>query len=415
MLRHSRRLGLKRFIFASSLTVSKFVDPNTILTEKTPADATFPYAVSKAKGEEMVQEASRYFPTLSVRLAAIFDDWCHYCPLDATLRKWLSSDWDCHILVGKGQAAVPYLHISNLIRFFSSVMMRTESLPETDILIASPKGCTTHEELFRSATRYSYFQSVNPLFFPCFLARIGIVQRNLWGGVKGCRPFEQLWMLKYIDKQMQVDPTYTRSVLRCAPNPRYHILRRLPFLITNLKRMPDEWKHVNRPHKYDPILVKQNLQVYHSLAALKSQIIHRVADRLSDPVMGSKFLHYRELPSEELRKRIERLYQMLETDIRTGDRTNLLDYTHLLALDRIHEGFPLIEVCTALETTAEYLVDALREKSKLVHFEQRIQEEVAMTIQMAVDEIIDTYECRNLGGDSCLAHEEDYAVDRIQV
>ncbi len=65
---------------------------------------------------------------------------------------------------------------------------------------------------------------------------------------------------------------------------------------------------------------------------------------------------------------------MLEPDIRTGDRPNLLDYAHHVALDRIDEGFPLVEVCATLRTTANYLDEVLQAEIELGNFEQRIQD-----------------------------------------
>ena len=217
VLNYSRGLNLKRFIFASSLTVSQFDRGSTVLNEDSPADATFPYAVSKAAGEEMMRKYSEYFPTISVRFAAIFSDWCQYSPLHVFMTKWLSNDWDHHILVGKGRSAIPYLHINNLIRFFNSVMLRTEELPRHCLLIASTQGCTSHEDLFNVAMHYNHFDQVKPLFLPKWVARVGIVQRDLWGRVKRQRPFERFWMLEYVDARMEIDRSKTAALLKCAP------------------------------------------------------------------------------------------------------------------------------------------------------------------------------------------------------
>ena len=40
----SKLLGIKRFIFSSSLAACKFPSHNNVLTEKSPIDADFPYA-----------------------------------------------------------------------------------------------------------------------------------------------------------------------------------------------------------------------------------------------------------------------------------------------------------------------------------------------------------------------------------
>ncbi|MCP4145983.1 MAG: NAD(P)-dependent oxidoreductase [bacterium] len=392
ILKYSKCLNLKRFIFASSLTVSKFTKPGTVIDENSPADATVPYAVSKIKGEKMVEEFSSFFPTTIVRLAAIFSDWCQYSPLHAFLTKWLSDDWDHKFIVGKGETAIPYFHISNLMRFFMSLISKTERLPQYSLLIASSVGCTSHNELFTMAMRYNRFKKIEPTSCPKWVARIGVIQRNLWGGIKHAKPFERYWMLRYIDTRMVINPEKTRTLMGCSPNPRYHILRRLPFLIANLKRVPHEWHHLNQHFPYDQVQEKENLKIYRTMLKMKNSIVDEISDVLQLDENAEKFKTYQSLTPGTLRIRVNLLYSFLEKDILMGNRSNVLDYAHTLALDRFKEGFSLNEVCDAVQTTADVVMKMLLAQPELRFTEQRIQSEVLMTLQMAIDEITDTYE-----------------------
>lgn len=392
VLKHSRGLNLKRFIFGSSLTVSRFDKPGTVLNEESPADATFPYAVSKARGEEFMREYSSEFPTLTVRFAAIFSDWCQYTPLHTFLSKWLSSDWDRRILVGKGLSAIPYLHINDLLHFFNSVMLRSDELPSYSLLIASTEGCISHHDLFTFSMHYNHFNRVKPVFVPKWLARIGVVQRDLWGRLKRQRPFERFWMVDYVDTRMVIDPTRTFEMLKYTPNPRYHILRRLPFLIANMKRIPHEWHYINQHFPYDPIREKKNLALYRSMWKLKESVVDEAVRLLMQPENRERFKTYHALKPSILRQRVNLIYSFLEKDILVGDHSIVLDYAHLLALDRRQEGFEADEVCGAIQTTAEVVVRQLLAQSELKYTEQQIQDEVMLTLQMAIDEIIDTFE-----------------------
>ena len=62
ILKYAAELNIKRFIFASSLTVSAFGKQGPVLNENSPADASFPYAKSKKKGEKLVKKYSKKFP-----------------------------------------------------------------------------------------------------------------------------------------------------------------------------------------------------------------------------------------------------------------------------------------------------------------------------------------------------------------
>ena len=54
-------------------------------------------------------------------------------------------------------------------------------------------------------------------------------------------------MARYIDLEMTIDASRTRASLGWAPRPRLELLRRLPFLIENLKTDPLEWNRGTAP------------------------------------------------------------------------------------------------------------------------------------------------------------------------
>jgi nucleoside-diphosphate-sugar epimerase len=56
ILKYAQHLNIKRFIFASSLTVSDFGTDGPVLNEKSPPNANFPYALSKKEGEKLVRK-----------------------------------------------------------------------------------------------------------------------------------------------------------------------------------------------------------------------------------------------------------------------------------------------------------------------------------------------------------------------
>ncbi len=87
----SQNLGLRRFVFASSLAACPFPALGSAITEHTLPDAKNPYARSKRAGESMVRVFSDSFPTCIVRFAALYSDWCEYPPLFNFLSNWLST------------------------------------------------------------------------------------------------------------------------------------------------------------------------------------------------------------------------------------------------------------------------------------------------------------------------------------
>ncbi|MCK5032192.1 MAG: NAD(P)-dependent oxidoreductase [Calditrichia bacterium] len=392
ILENSKILRLKRFIFASSLTVTEFCNPNVVINEDSPTDAKFPYALSKKEAEIFIKDYSSEFPCTIIRQAAIYSDWCEYMPLYSFLSTWLSAKWNCRVLGGKGDSAIPYLHINELCKLFLLIIKQTEQLPIFNILIASPDNSESHKELFKIAVGYNYFQSIKPFYVPKFLAYAGIIVRYQWGRIIGKLPFERFWMAKYIDHKMRVDASNTRKILSWIPIARYDIKRRLLFIIANMKNNPFEWKYKNETAPVYAIKERQYLKIYECMIKLKDQIINEIFARMSSQKNTYLFETYQHLEIDKLINRIEYLYNMLENGMRTGDRTNILEYGSYMAGERFIEGFKSVEVIRAIELTAEITIDSLMSQSELEGMEQRIHDEIMVTLQMVIDKIEDTYE-----------------------
>ena len=238
VLKLAQELGLKRFIFVSSVAACSFPPEGGALDETSPPDGRHKYAWSKKQGEQMVRSSAHEVPSCIVRLAAVYSDWCEYPPLYVFLNTWLGHSPKSNILAGQGESSVPYIHIRDLVSFFRQVLRQHEKLNPGEVLIASSQGSTTHKALFAQATRYYYGQVKRPILLPRFLCGIGLCLTYLWGRLTGNPPFERPWMYRYINLQLNVDSSRTCLRLDWSPDSRYLIERRLPFLVERLKSEP---------------------------------------------------------------------------------------------------------------------------------------------------------------------------------
>jgi nucleoside-diphosphate-sugar epimerase len=162
------------------------------------------------------------------------------------LKYWLSENkLMSRTLVGRGESALPYIHIKDAIKAFLRIMKISDTLPRLTIFIASPQGSVSQNELFKTATRYYYWHEIKPFRVPKLLAFIGLVIISLFGRLSGKDTLEQPWMTKYVDKQLSVDASATYNTLGWKPTPRYHILRRLLFLTEKMTGHPNNWRFRN--------------------------------------------------------------------------------------------------------------------------------------------------------------------------
>ena len=398
ILECSKILNLKRFIFASSLTVTEFKEPGLIINEKSPCDASFNYAVSKKKGEELVKKYSGDFPVAIVRLAAIYSDWCEYGPLYYFLKTWLEKNWRSNILAGKGEAAVPYLHVKNLNTLFYKIIQNTKELPKCDTYIASPDGCTSQKKLYDIAVRYNLGRQKKPLFFPKWFTYLGVLFLDRAGSIIGKRPFERPWMIQYVDLKLNVDASYTHKKLNWALRPRFDIRRRLLFLIEHMKSEPYEWhrknlESIDRRKKINP-----NLKIYDAMDAVEESVTAQILKVMYSKEFDTRFKKYRALEIEVLRERIVFIYSMIKTAVRTGDRIHILSYARNLASERYKEGFGVSEVAGAVQLVGDYIVETLIKLPELtelpesIDMDQRIYDGITLTIQLIVDELEDSFD-----------------------
>ncbi len=393
ILKLAKGLGIRRFIFPGSLVVSKFSSQSMVITEKSPADANFPYALSKKRGEELVRKYSKWFPCSIVRLAAVFSDWCEYAPLYKFLYTWLSKSWDSRFLGGRGESAVPYIHIRCLIKLLMAILSKNESLPSFDIYICSPDGSTSHQKLFQIATHYYFGQAIKPIFLPKPLTYPGVFVRRLLGHVHLYyhEPFERFWMLKYIDLKMNIDSSYTRKALSWEPTARYHVLHRLLFLMEKMKTHPDEWRLKNEA-ALKRIAHRANLIIYENMLAEKEKLLEKINDYILSPERSSNFSGYKKMDTDDFQCYLSNIYHLLLATVRSGDRGLMLSYVDDIVMQRFAEGFTPIAICDALSALNEIITSELFSKKELQAMKQEIYDYVSMTIQLAQDEVEDIYE-----------------------
>jgi NADH-quinone oxidoreductase subunit G/[NiFe] hydrogenase diaphorase moiety small subunit/NADP-reducing hydrogenase subunit HndD len=388
----ARQLHVKRFLFASSLAACKFPEPGTSINEKTPADAEFAYARTKKAGEAMLREFSKDIPSTVIRFAAVFSDWCEYPPLYKFLETWLSRKYDSRILGGKGESAVPYIHINDLIRIFEVIIQKSHLLPAFDVYAASPSGSTTHKELFELATNDFFGKPVKPIHIPRIIAYPGVVLRTILGkmGITE-EPFEKLWMLKYVDLRLDTDPSYTGSALQWIPSPRYHIKRRLLFLLSRMKSNPYEW-HAKNEAALKHISIRKNLLIYENLIAEKEKILEEAAGRIFSADFSEKLAHYQKLEPQEFSIIITTLFNVLASTILNVDRTLMINYVNDIAFPRFEEGFTPREISQIVSLLHDVITEHLLSVKEIKISRQELHDHIGITVQMAQDELEERYE-----------------------
>ncbi len=391
MLELSRGLGIERFIFASSLAACSFPTQGEALDERSPPDADFAYAHSKRVGEEMLASYTDHFAGTVVRLAAVLSDWCEYAPLYHFLDTWLSGRWEARVLGGRGRTAITYIHVRDLVKLFLVILQRSRSLPDHCVYVASPDGTVSHQQLFELAYRFFYGRETQPIFLPRFVALPGILFRQLMGVVTGRPPFERVWMLRYLDRQLVVDAARTRADLDWAPVERDHVLRRLLFMVESMTSHPAEWRARNEAAMVR-VAQRPNLLIYEELSKASKTLLSDWSTDLLQSDEKRHFTYLHSLAAQEQEQYLEVILSLLLASIRAVNRSLLLSYLDELAPTFFDGGGrpeELVELLNSLDVRVRQTASTL---PALRSYQQELHSFVTLTLQLARDQVEVTHE-----------------------
>jgi nucleoside-diphosphate-sugar epimerase len=391
-----RTLGLRRFVFASSAGAVRVRRDRAPLNEDVPADGEHVYAKTKRIGEAMVRERSRDFPTVAVRLGALFSDWCEFPPLYSFLETWLSRAWNARVLGGRGETSTPYLHVRDAVSFFLRLLEHVDTLEGSPTLLASADGSVSHRELFEAATAYVAGRARSPILVPAALAGPGMALNDLIGRMRGERPFERPWMARYIDTHLHVDASRTRRILGWEPHPRLGLLSRVPYMIENKRSDPVEWKRRNAEalehHQVRPNYVVFRIVRRHAeeIAAAHFACFHGPG---ADPALA----RYREMKVEERQYHTGLLIRNLMEAVRTGTKGGFMAFCRNLAEHRHRQGFRVEELLASLQALRRVSLEIVGRDPEAERYRRPIRDYLEMTIEFGMDQIQEVFEEHETG------------------
>jgi nucleoside-diphosphate-sugar epimerase len=383
--------GVRHFVFSSSILACRPPRPGRAITEESPPHGKHIAAVTAREGEAMMFEFSDRLHPVIVRFAPLFSDWCEYPPLFMFLETWLSREWNHRILAGQGRSAVPYLHINDLVLFLLDVLARLDEWKPCEVLMASPDGAVSHRELYEASTLAFFGARQQPMFMPKALCRPGILARDLVGRLTGHRPFERPWMADYIDTVMTTDASRTRKRMDWAPRPRLEVLRRMPFLIENMKTDPIGWAELNRA-AMKVVHVPANLKIHWLLEQHQETVMRDFTALLTGPERRARFAHYEVLSVQQIEWHVRLIYRNLLNAVRTRDKGVFMGYCRDLAEQRLKEGFHANELCGALEALNLVCWRVLRRDPESNGMREAISDYVTSTLRSGCDQAQEVFE-----------------------
>ena len=386
----AEELNLKLFVFASSVAACSFPSENNYLDENSPADGSHIYAKSKRAGEEMVKKFAGHTPSCIMRLGAIFSDWCEYAPLYMQINTWVGNSLKSKIIAGQGDSSIPYIHVRDVLKFIRELITNFNGLKSGNILIASPNGSTSHLQLYKLTTRYYFGNEKKPILLPKLICAFGIYLMTSLKLFSKQKLFEKPWMLKYIDKKLNVKSTVTQKKINWLPDQRLHIEKRLPYLIERMKSEPMLWQIRN-----SMILRKTEARIdfiiYTVLVEDEDIIIDNILEIYQPDNKGKPFSTFMQTDHQDLKWFIKLIYRLLLTSINTNSKLLIQNYFEVSSINRFESGYNYEDIVFLLKKIEEGIIKHLSMDNCANKYKKEFYDYISIPIEFAIDEAEQQY------------------------
>ena len=237
LLRALRGFDVEQFVFSSTMLVHAPTEPGRPIDEDSPLDPKWDYPKSKVRTETLIRERRDAIPIVLLRIAGVYDDFCHSIPLAQQIQRIYERRVTSAVFPGDVRRGQAFLHLDDLVESVRLVVERRRSLPpETTLLLGEPET-PSYDELQRDLGRLIHGEEWKTREVPKALAKTGAWLQD--AVPLGEEPFIKPWMIDRADEHFELDVGRARSLLGWEP--RRRLRATLPNMIAALQSDPVRW------------------------------------------------------------------------------------------------------------------------------------------------------------------------------
>ena len=242
LLRGLQSFEVGQFIFSSSMLVHRPTEPGARVNEDSPIEPRWPYPESKVKAEEVIREERGDIQAVILRIAGVYDDYCHSLPLAHQIQRIFERELTSYVFPGDLSHGQAFVHMDDLLAAFEAAVERRVQLPSDIALLVGEPETLSYDEIQREVGRLVHGEEWHTREIPESIAKLGA---SLEDAVPfGDEPFIKPRMIDFADDHYELDITRAREALGWEPK---HALREtLPTMIDTLKSDPARWYRENK-------------------------------------------------------------------------------------------------------------------------------------------------------------------------
>ncbi len=227
-----QKFQLEQFIFSSTMLVYAPCGLNEKIDEKWPIDPKWEYPLSKVKTEELLKEKHGGSSLLLLRIAGVYDDFCHSIPISNQIERIYDKKFESHFYPGHLSHGSAFIHMEDLVALLALAVERRKELPKEEVLVVGEEVTMSYREMQEALGQLIHNKPWVTIRIPKWIAKCGAY-------VMGKKSFIRPWMIDLADDHYALNTERARLLLGWRP--KHSLAESLPFMITALKKDPPSW------------------------------------------------------------------------------------------------------------------------------------------------------------------------------
>lgn len=233
-------LRVERFIYTSTMLVHRPTVPGLPVNEDSPLEPKWAYPKSKAAAEQAVRKGAGSMPYAILRLAGMYDEWCHAPTLAHQIQRIREGGIGSHLFPGNLAHGQSFVHRDDVIDAVIRTIDARDRLPAQLTLLIGEPSVMSYEARQQELGQLIHGQAWSTRSISKPLAEAGAMAEDLLEILtpdaldEGKKPFLRPFMIALADDHFELDVTRARTFLGWEPR---HALRNvLPLMVANMKR-----------------------------------------------------------------------------------------------------------------------------------------------------------------------------------
>lgn len=239
----AHKFKVEQFVFSSTMLVHRPAEPGEFINEDWAIEPTWAYPESKVRTEQIIRDERGTIPAVLLRIAGVYDDFCHSIPLAHQIQRISERQLTSRIYSGSTSHGQSFIHMDDLVDAIELVVERRAGLPpEVPILLGEAEPLS-YDELQHTFARLIHGEDLETVEVPGVLAPLAKAGAWVMEKLPGADPFIKPWMIDRANDHYALDIARSRALLGWEP--KRSLRDTIPKMIAALQADPIGWYREN--------------------------------------------------------------------------------------------------------------------------------------------------------------------------